>query len=444
MKQIFSGLIVLGLARAMQAAEPPAHYAADATNVVRLDAAVVNQFVVQMRSNNPALLAADARLRAASDATNAVRTWDDPEFAFGGAIFSPRGMDPAQQGNLVYGLEQKLPLFGKAAAARRVAQSEAATEASRAELEFQTRRRDLARTLFRAAYAERILDIGWQDLAWLDTMVVTMEERYRAGSATQIDVLRMQNERSKRVEQLRTDTLHRDHELLSFNRLLARDLHAPLPKFDLPETARSVPYSPRLLDLAVRHEPKLRVMHREIEMAEATVAATRKSRLPDVSGFIDGRQYTGDGGFREGTFGVKLSLPWFNAGKYRSDLARDRAKFEAAEQDAADYQLGVREDVHHLTVNIDAARREALLYRDQILPRTRQALESAHANWLAGRGMAFDVMEARRMLLEAQMQYARAVSEQYQWMAELVLCCGIGDFESLEMLSSEPVKPVNP
>ena len=200
---------------------------------------------------------------------------------------------------------------------------------------FQTRRRDLAKTLYRAAYAERLLDIGQQDFAWLDTMAVTMEERYRAGGATQVDVLRAQNERSRRAEQLRTDTLHRDHELLSVNRLLARDLHAPLPKFELPEAAPPISYSPRLVDLAVRHEPKLRLMRREVETAEATVVATRKSRLPEVSGFIDGRQYAGDGGFREGTFGVKLSLPWFNAGKYRSDLARDRAKVEATEQDAA-------------------------------------------------------------------------------------------------------------
>lgn len=444
MKQIIFGLVMLGLAGWLAAAEPPVRPATDATNLVRLDATVVNQFVERMRTNNAALRAADARFRAASAATNAVRIWEDPEFAFGGTIASSRGFDPAEEGNLIYGLEQKLPLFGKAAAARRVAQSEAATEETRASMAFQTRRRDLAKSLYRAAYSERTLGIDAQDLAWLDTMAATMEERYRAGSATQVDVLRVQNERSKRAERLRTDTRRRDNDLVSVNRLLGVELDAPLPKFDLPDPAVPIPYSQHLVDLAVRHEPTLRMMRREIEMAEANVAATRKSRLPEVSGFIDGRQYTGDGGFREGTFGVKLSLPWFNGGKYRSDLARDRARAEAIAQDAADYQFGVREEVYRLVVNIDAARREALLYRDQILPRTRQALESAHANWLAGRGMSFDVMEARRMLLEAQLEYARAVSEQYQMMAELILCCGLGDLESLEAFSAEPAKPVNP
>jgi outer membrane protein TolC len=446
MKQILSVILILFLSvrGLVNAGEAPAHHTVEVTNFVRLDAAVVNQFIARMRTNHPALRAANARLVAASTATNAVRTWENPEFAFGGSVSSPRGFNPAEEGDLVYGLEQKLPLFGKAAAARRVAQAEAASEETRAALVFQVRRRDLAKALFRAAYTEQTLEISRQDLAWLGTMAVTMEERYRSGSATQVDVLRVQNDRSKRVEQLRTDERRRDNDQVSINRLLGAELQTPLPKFDLPEPAASIANSPQLVDLAVRHEPTLRVMRRQIEMAEANVAVTRKSRLPEVSGFIDGRQYSGDGGFREGTFGVKLSLPWFNAGKYRSDLARDRARVEAAELDATDYQLGVREEVHRLTANIDAARREALLYRDQILPRTRQAMESAHANWLAGRGMSFDVMEARRMLLDAQVQYARAVSEQYQMMSELVLCCGLGDFEALEAFADEPAKTVTP
>jgi outer membrane protein TolC len=269
-------------------------------------------------------------------------------------------------------------------------------------------------------------------------MVATTEERYRAGTATQVELLRVQNERSKRADQLRTESSRRDHQRVSVNRLLNRDLGSPLPRLDLPLPAEPVAYNQKLLDYAANFEPKLRVMRREVQQAEASVAATRKSRLPDVSAGIEGRQYSGDGGFREGMFTVSLSLPWLNRGKYRSDVARDEARLQAAGFDAADYQLALREEVHALTVNIDAARREALLYRDEILPRSQQALESAHANWLANRGMSFDVMEARRMSLEAQLMYARAISEQYQMLSELVLCCGLGDLEALESISKIP------
>jgi cobalt-zinc-cadmium efflux system outer membrane protein len=363
-------------------------------------------------------------------------------FKFGGSVAdSARGPSLAEDGNLLYGVEQKLPLFGKPAAARAVAVAEAQSQSSRANWQFQSLRRDLARALFRAAASERLVEIGRQDLSWLETMVATAEERFRAGAASQVDVLRTQNERSKRFELVRTDTRRRDAERASVNRLLGRDLHEPLPRFELPEVAGAVSYTTQLVTYAVRHESKLSMMQREIRAAEARVESTRRARRPDVAAGLEARQYSGDGGFREGMAFLSLSLPWFNSGRYRSDLARDKAKLDAVQFDAADYEAAVREEVHHLAVQIDAARRDALLYRDEILPRAEQARSVAHNAWLAGPGMFFDVMEARRMVLEAQLMLARAVSEQYQMMSELVLSCGLRDLDALQLLSVGQTPP---
>lgn len=110
----------------------------------------------------------------------------------------------------------------------------------------------------------------------------------------------------------------------------------------------------------------------------------------------------------------------------------------ATELDAADYDLSLREELHALTVKIDAARREALAYRDDIIPRSESALNSARTGWEAGRNTFRDVLDARRMLLEGRLMYARAVSEQYQMLSELVLCCGLGDLEALQMIGAVP------
>ena len=95
-------------------------------------------------------------------------------------------------------------------------------------------------------------------------------------------------------------------------------------------------------------------------------------------------------------------------------------------------------EVRRVTLAIDAARREALLYRDENIPRANQALAAAHAGWLGGRGVFNDIMEARRMVLDGRVMQARAVSEQWQLMSELVLCCGLADLEALPMLGIEP------
>lgn len=406
------------------------------TNAIPLTTTYINRLMEELRTNHPAVRAAVARAQAANRNTNSVRVWEDPTFLFGGSVYSGKGMNPGEEGNLVYGIEQKLPLFGKAQAAQQLARTEAETEDARVTSQFQTLRRNLAEALFQLAGDDRALEIAARDLVWLDAMVATAEARLRSGGGNQVEVLRLLNDRAKRTDQLRTDSLRRDHSRLAINRLLNRELHSPLPQFNLPPVAGAVPYDSRLVDLAVANDPRLRVANREVRQAEARVTAARRSRLPDVGVGIDGRQYSGDGGFRQGTFMVNFSLPWFNEGRYRSDIARDRDRLHAAEFDAVDYQMSVREEVHHLTVNIDAARREALLYRDEIKPRSEQALASAHANWVAGPGMFNDVMEARRMLLESQSMYVSAVARQYQLMSELVLCCGLGDVEALESVGA--------
>jgi len=185
MKSSLIPILWLGCAALVHSAEPK--LGVPATNVVRLTPGYINQLADQMRSNHPALRSAVALTAAARAGTNAVRAWEDPMFKFGGSVAeSARGPDPAEDGNLLYGVEQRLPIFGKASAARAVAVAEAQTQASRVTWQFQSLRRDLARALFRAAASERLAEIGRQDLAWLETMVATAEERFRAGASRTI------------------------------------------------------------------------------------------------------------------------------------------------------------------------------------------------------------------------------------------------------------------
>ena len=93
--------------------------------------------------------------------------------------------------------------------------------------------------------------------------------------------------------------------------------------------------------------------------------------------------------------------------------------------------------MHHLTSMIDNARREALVYRDEIIPRSERALSSAQIAWQSSKDAFRDVLDSRRMLLEARTMYFKAVADQYKAISELVLCCGVGDLEALEMIDTE-------
>jgi outer membrane protein TolC len=406
------------------------------TNAVVLTADYLGRLAEEMRTNNPALRSASALTNAAAAGVAAVRTWEDPMLLAG--AMGARDEMRADEGDLIYGIEQKLPLFGKPGLERNVARAGLATEAARLDYQFQQLRVELAKAAFRTALAEQVVAIGERDLAWLDSMQQLVENNSRVGRASLVEILQIQNEQSKRANQLQTDRRQLAHEKVSLNRLLNRDSQSPWPDFELPPLAGPVDFNQRLVDFALKYEPKTLMQQQQIKQSEAMVQVARRQSYPDVSAGFEARSYSGDGSFRQGMLVLRMSLPWANNEKIHADIRREQAKLSAAQFELADEQVAVREELHLLTIKVDTARREALLYRDQIIPRSESTQESVRAGWQAGQNPFREVLDAHRMLLDARLMYVRAVAEQYQMLSELVLCCGLGDLSALQMIGAEP------
>lgn len=427
---------------------PVAKAVAADSNSIQLTVAYVSALAEEAQTNNAAVRAAVERAAAAAANATAVPTWEDPMTRFG--VMGAERMMRRDEGDLLYGVEQKLPLWGKPQAARRLAQRGASAGEAATTLRAQQLKRDVARAVFQAALADHTVQLGREDLRWLEAFLESTQRRYESGEATQSEVLRLQNERSRRANQLETDRQLRQQARADLNRLLNRPLESPWPELLLPPIAGPVVFTGQLIEFALKHEPELKLRREEILEAEAAVDVSRRARYPDFSAGAEVRQYSGNGDFRQSMVMAGVNIPWGNRKRYAAAIQRDEAKLRAAQLDTADYELGLRREVRELTVRIDAARREALLYRDQIIPRSETALASARATWESGRGMFRDVLEARRMLVEAQLMQARATSEQYELLAELVLCCGLGDLEALDMIgifsesNTEPNGGTNP
>ena len=409
-----------------------------ATNFVVITTDLINRLVAEARTNNPSLKAADSRVRSATLNAEAVRTWDDPMAMFGGSVYSSRGFSPSEDGNLAYGVEQKLPLWGRPKLNRRVAEAETSMREAEVGYRAQQLRSAITKALLTTALAERIVEIGEQDITWVETTAKATDNKYRAGQAVVADTLQIQNEVAKRNDSLRTDRSRLAHERFTLNRLMNRDATSTWPSLKLPSVAPAIPLSNKLLALALQNEPKLKVLEQEIKQAAASAELTRKMRLPDVALGVEGRQYSGDGEFRSGMFTLRFSLPWGNGSKYRKDYERDKERQKSIEREREDQVLMVREELHHLAVGIEATRREALLHSDEITTRAMQALTGRLSEWEAGRGSFRDVLDARRMLLESELISARATEEQHQMLAEMLLWTGLDNLEALTPLANEP------
>jgi outer membrane protein TolC len=424
---IFSGSVCLRATDTPPALEP-----------IEITPDYIDRLADEARNGNPAFQAAAARTEAATAATAAVRTWDDPTASFG--IWAPgsRGFSSTEEGNLVYGLQQRLPLYGRQDLMRKVAAADATTEQLSSEFEGESLRRDLARGLDTLALAGREAEIAQQDLSWLDATLDAVDHRYRVGQATQVDWLKVQTARAMAVDDLKTRELEREHSGFALNRILNRELHAPWPRFAIPSLQPAIYYTPGLVEAALAAEPRLKVMRQESASAQASADLTRRLRLPDVSVGIEARQYSGDGGFREGTATVSFTVPWLNRSSYQNDWRRDQQRKRASDFAAGDYALSIREDLHHHVVELDEARRKVVLFQEQLIPLTEQTLASAQTAWEHGMGSFQDILEAHRMLLSDQLAVARALTDQATMIAELSFLTGTRDLGALFTLAGGP------
>src|SRR5712691_3915168 len=130
----------------------------EATNTVLISTALINRLVAEARTNNPSLKAADSRVRSAALNAEAVRTWEDPMAMFGGSVYSARGFSPSEDGNLAYGVEQKLPLWGRPKLTRRVAEAETSIRQAEVGYRADQLRSEVIKALFRTALAERVVE----------------------------------------------------------------------------------------------------------------------------------------------------------------------------------------------------------------------------------------------------------------------------------------------
>ncbi len=419
---------------------PPALRAAAAPvpERIAITPELIDGLLLEAEGTSPALQAAGARTDAAAAALGAVRTWDDPTASFGLRGATARGSPSSMEGNLIYGVDQKLPLYGRPDLMRKVAAADAARELLAGDFEARKLRRDLEAALINLALAGRVAEVAEQDLAWLDATLAEVDHRYRVGQASQVDWLKLQTARAMAGNDLVTRERESEHSAFALNRLLNRDLHAAWPQVAVPPLEAPLYYSARLVDAALAAEPQLKVMRQESISAQAAADLTHRQRLPDVSVGVEARQYSGDGGFREGMATVSFSVPWLNRSRYDSEWRRDQQRRRASEFAATDYALSVREELHHHIIALDAARRQAVLYRDQLIPLTRQTLASAESAWEHNLGPFQDILEAHRLLLGDELALAQAVTDQAGMLAEISYLTGSRDRGALLSLAGDP------
>lgn len=392
-------------------------------------ASTLQDYLVLALERNRTLQADAQRWRAGLERVPQARSLPDPTFTYGGFIERVETRIGPQRHR--FGLMQRVPWPGKLSAASGQALEEA--EAKRARTE-STRLRVVFEV--RAAYADyyylaRELAVTRETLELVRHWEAVAQARFRTGArAAHRDVVKAQVEigrledRVASLVQARDPRSQRLRELLD----LAPQTDLPWPRpFPLRALARS---EGEVYGLLHEHSPRLREVGQQIAARERGVDLARQSYFPDLSFGFDyievgparNRGVTGSGD--DAIVGkVGLSLPIW-VGRNAASVAEARARLRAAELDRHALDTKLQTGVARGLFAYRDAERKLSLYRDSLIPKGEESLQTTAVAFENGEGDFLNVLDAERLLLEFHLSRERALVDRETALASLELLTG--------------------
>ena len=372
-----------------------------------LDADYLDTLRAEVRTNHPSVAAAQARVLAAEAGVRAVRLWEDPMAGLG-FMAADREMR-MDDGDVMFGVEQMLPrrkLYDarKARAGAERAIFEAETRSAALTLETL-----VAQSAIELALVDETLAIQTNQLAWLESMAANAREKLKDPMANASEPLRIESEVAQERQRIDSNTRHRLRLLRQLNILLGRAPDEFWPVLRLPDSATLTPSLAEELSRLHQSNPMLQALLNTAEAAKSDIEVAKRERSPIFSLGVESSVYSG-GDFRQATVGAKMTLPWFNNPVYRANTERALRQQAAAEKDAEALARRLRGEAVAAHTEAENADRQAATFSKEVIPRTQKAVESTQNAWISSKASILEVLDARRSLLNAQLEERRFVA----------------------------------
>lgn len=382
----------------------------------------LEQWTAEALARNPEVRAASNRWAAARATATGAGALGDP---MAGADVERMGTSLRSFNDIEYMVQQDVPWFGK----RGLATKGAEAETRMAEMDWRMKSLEIAAAVKMAYYdlwqTQQEVGVNLRALSLLDKMEKAAAARYENGKASQADLIKLSNEKTKLVENQMDLSRMRENAHADLARLLGREQGAApgeLSQLAEPRFRLDTAAVRRLV--ADRHPALIGAREGGVAAAQAQLDLARKAYRPDFQFRVEGRQFNGEAGIQEYDTAVLLNLPWFNRRRNDSAVASAKATLDARRDD---YEAMRQKEVaraQKLCVGIATFEHHHDLYRERLIPQQRAAVDAARASYETGMMGLLDLLDAQRMLLEFEMLDAHHVAETYRQTAELEMLTG--------------------
>ncbi|HEU5358136.1 MAG TPA: TolC family protein [Gemmatimonadales bacterium] len=246
--------------------------------------------------------------------------------------------------------------------------------------------------------------------------------RFDAGAVARIDVVKAQ----VAVAQARNQLIANDRDIANaraaLNRLIGRVLGAPIRTADTLAVPGGLPDLDSLVAVAVVTRPEVQGMAAQMRGASAAASLAQQYFLPDVSLGVSKNLVAGSPDTY--TFALGFSVPLLFWNHQRGEVAEARHHQRELDASARDLAAQVEQEVRAAWAAADAAIKQAVYVRDQLLPEAREAYRIVSVNYGLGGASSLDVLSAKADLLDAETQYTDALGAANDAVAQLEVAVG--------------------
>ena len=388
-----------------------------------IEGASADDFVRYALYHSPRVESAYQRWAAAAERLPQVRSLPDPRVNFGFFLDEVETRTGAQQARV--GVSQSFPWPGLLSD-----REDAAAMAARAAWrQFEAARlgvtERVVETLHEVAYLDAAIRITGENLELLSSFEEVVRARYRVGSGSHPELVRVQVELGQLEDRLAQLRAMRPTYVADLNAVLNRRTDAPVAEFaELPGRVASVD-GPALAELARRSNPVLLALDERVEEQRILGEVARKEGLPDFTvglDYIVTNEAMNSSIAESGDdpillrFGISIPL-WRN--KYDAGVREALARRLAVSHERADEANRITASIQRAWFEHTDADRRVRLFDTTLIPKAEESLRASLAGFRTGDTSFLDLLDTDRTLLEFAVSAERARADRGQALARL-------------------------
>ena len=377
---------------------------------------------------NAGLQVAFEQWKIAVEQVPQAKSLPDPKFTYGYFIEEVETRVGPQRNKLE--IMQTFPWFGEIEA--RTDAAAAAAKAARKRYEAAKLKlfAEVKNAFYEYTYLARAIEIAKENLELIQHFEEVARTKYMAATTGHPDVIRAQIELARLEDRLKTLEELRKPIVARLNAVLNRQSLEMLPwprkaEFRAAEVSRE-----KMIELLRLRNPELEALDFELEAAKNRVELAKKKFWPDVGvgvGWTDTGSALNPGMSDSGKDPIILmftmNLPIWREGYEAAEL-QAKANVRRASHQKKDVENTIIARAERSLYDFEDSDRKQKLYGDVLIPKSEELLGASETAYKAGTIDFLSLINAQQKLLEFQLHYERAMTDNQQELARLEMLVG--------------------